>query len=145
MSILVVYTSTYGNTKKIAEAIASGCGTDARLATADKLTADTLKGVDFAFIGSPTIAWKYAPGFAKVFEVIKSANVPGLKTAAFDTGMKRWYAGDGAGQIAKKLKQSSCNVVGKMRFLVLGKEGPLADGEMERAKEWAISIFKKSA
>lgn len=139
---LVVYASTYGNTKKIAEAIASGRGVDTRLVTADELTADLLEGIDFAFIGSPTIAWKYAPGFEKVFEVIKSANVPGLKTAAFDTGLKKWYAGDGAGQIAKKLTQAGCTIVGKMRFLVLGKEGPLKDGEIERAKEWAMSLQK---
>ena len=138
--ILVVYTSTYGNTKKIAEAIATGCGADTRLVTADEFTAEMLSGVEFAFIGSPSIAWKYAPGFNKVFDVIASAKVPGLKTAAFDTGMKRWYAGDGAGQIAKKLKQAGCAVVGKMRFLVLGKEGPLKDGELERAKAWAIDL-----
>lgn len=139
---LVVYTSTYGNTKKIAENIASAYGSNARLIIASELNGDMLKGVDFAFIGSPTIAWKYAPGFEKVFDIIKSADVPGLKTAAFDTGLKKWYAGDGAGQIAKKLKQAGCTVVGKMRFIVLGKEGPLMDGELERARAWAISLSR---
>jgi flavodoxin len=96
-----------------------------------------LNGINFAFIGSPTIAWKYAPGFEKVFDIIAQAKASGMKTAAFDTGLKKWYAGDGAGQIAKKLVSAGCNVVGKMRFEVLGKEGPLKEGELERAKKWA--------
>ncbi|MDD5342697.1 MAG: flavodoxin domain-containing protein [Patescibacteria group bacterium] len=140
MSKLIVYTSTFGNTKKIAEAIVEATGPESRLVKADELTAEMLKDVDFAFVGSPTIAWNYAPGFGKVFDVIKSANVPGLKTAAFDTGLKKWYAGDGAGRISKKLAQVGCKAVGKMRFIVLGKEGPLKDGEVERAKEWGSGL-----
>jgi flavodoxin len=141
MRTLVIYTSTFGNTKKIAEAIAEAGSPDARLIKSDELTRDMLTDVQFAFVGSPTIAWKYAPGFEKVFEVINQANQPGLKIACFDTGFEKWYAGDGAGQIAKKLKKAGCEVVGKMRFVVTGKEGPLRDGEIDRAKKWANEMI----
>jgi flavodoxin len=142
MSTLVVYQSTYGNTKLIAGAVAEGCGPGTALVSVDELTKEKLNGVDRIVVGSPTIAWRYAPGFQKVFAVFAEVPMAGVKAAAFDTGFDKWYAGNAAGQIAKKLDQLGCQLVGKpTRFIVLGKEGPLKSGEIERAKAWAMSLF----
>ncbi len=143
MSTLIIYQSTYGNTKRIAEAMAEALGAEARLCSVEDLAAQSFVDVRLIIVGSPTIAWRYAPGFQKVFEVLRQKEVRDIFAAAFDTGFDSWFAGNAAGQIAKKLKQLGCQTLGQpTRFIVLGKEGPLKTGEIERAKVWAQGLLR---
>jgi len=57
VKVLIVYATDYGNTKKMAEAVAEGAnsvnGAQAVLKTADETTADDLTGADALIFGSP--------------------------------------------------------------------------------------------
>jgi flavodoxin len=66
--------------------------------------------------------------------------------AAFDTRMQMKLArifGYAAGRIADSLKRKGGNLIGRPEgFFVKGAEGPLKEGEVERAASWAKEIAK---
>ena len=54
------------------------------------------------------------------------------------------FFGYAAKPIAEKLiKKGGPQIMPPEGFFVEGREGPLRDGEIERAKEWAEEIMKK--
>ena len=75
------------------------------------------------------------------------ARVPaldGASVAVFDTRLPaRWVKifGFAAGKIADKLQALGATLAAEPEGLVVeGKEGPLAEGELERAAAWARSL-----
>ena len=82
---------------------------------------------------------------------ISSDGLENIRAAAFDTSMPvdeqktflRFiikFFGYASKRIAKILTSKGANVVAAETFFVLGKEGPLKDGELERAKEWTKKL-----
>jgi hypothetical protein len=68
-----------------------------------------------------------------------------LKAATFDTRMKIFISGNAARQISKLLKQAGAHVLSDPEaFYVKGKEGPLQEGEIERARNWALILRLKA-
>jgi hypothetical protein len=51
------------------------------------------------------------------------------------------FFGYASTRIAKALKKHGANVVAAETFFVHGKEGPLVDGEIDRAKAWANQVI----
>jgi hypothetical protein len=77
----------------------------------------------------------------KFLDTLIAGQLEGKKAAAFDTRVKLFIHGDAAKKIAKKLEEAGAKIVADSQgFIVQGKEGPLLDGEVERAAEWAASI-----
>ncbi|KKQ02909.1 MAG: hypothetical protein US14_C0043G0012, partial [candidate division WS6 bacterium GW2011_WS6_36_26] len=65
----------------------------------------------------------------------------GIGVATFDTRMKIIIHGDATKKMSEMLSNSGAEVIVEPSwFIVTGKEGPLADGELEKAKEWAKQI-----
>jgi hypothetical protein len=68
----------------------------------------------------------------------------GVRVAGFDTRMTTKLItmfGTAAPKIAKALEEKGGTLVGKPEgFYVTGGEGPLKDGEMERAAGWAHGL-----
>jgi hypothetical protein len=66
--------------------------------------------------------------------------------ATFDTRIKSGWArifGFAAGRMAKDLEKKGATLVGSPEpFYVEGTEGPLKEGELERASSWAREILK---
>jgi hypothetical protein len=70
----------------------------------------------------------------------------GKRGAAFDTRIDKspMLTGAASRGIAKRLRRRGYNVVADPEsFFVEDTEGPLADGELARAKEWAASLVGK--
>ncbi len=145
MNALVVYDSQYGNTEKIAQAIAealraSGQARSARVNTVDK---DALKGVDALFVGSPTQAWRPTAAMRSWLQAADSDQLRALTLACFDTRFKKshWLTGSAASTMAKSLRtRGAAPVVPPESFFVAGTEGPLLSGEIERAGAWARAV-----
>lgn len=141
MKTLVIYDSMFGNTEIIAKAIADVC--DAKLVKACDFSTEDIKGIDLLIIGSPTQAGN--PTVLVQKALAKLVSLDDLKIAAFDTRMSmKWVKifGFASNKIIKKLQKIGCVVaVSPEGFLVNGKEGPLADGELVRAKQWAQTIL----
>jgi flavodoxin len=159
MQALVVYESVWGNTAAIARAVAEGLGDGARACATDEVTADTLADADLIVAGAPVF------GFGLPTDRMRASIEPGTpgadlshpslrswldglpvgqgRSAAFETRL--WWSPMGATvTIEKALKAHGYPPVAKAaRFVVRGTEGPLRDGELDRATAWGRTLRAK--
>lgn len=148
---LVVYDSYFGNTAKVAEAIGSALGGVVK--AADQVSADDLQGLQVLFVGSPTRAFRPTP---KTMSFLKNlrGKLKGVKGSVFDTripfestdsGFLRFMIrlfGYADTKLAKAFKQTGADLaLEPAGFGVVDSEGPLVDGELERAAEWAKEVM----
>ena len=145
MNALVVYDSQYGNTEKIAQAIAEAlrASGQARAARVNTLDNDALKGVDVLFVGSPTQGWRPTAAMKSWLQAANSDQLRALALACFDTRFKKshWLTGSAASAMTKSLRASgAAPIVAPESFFVGGTEGPLLSGEIERAGAWARAV-----
>lgn len=158
MKALVVYDSVYGNTEKIARRIAVGLedAAEVRAVPVAEVKADDLKGLDLLLVGSPTQAFGMIAGPKAFFKNLPAGAIKGVKVAAFDTRMDTRNVdskvftfmaglfGYAAEKIARALKAGGgVEAAAPGGFIVTGKEGPLKDGELDRAGAWAREIISQ--
>ena len=142
MKALVVYDSQHGNTEAIARAVAGAAprGT-ARVVRVGDVKAAELSKVDVLAVGSPTLGGRPTPAVQAFLDAIPAGSLAKVRVAAFDTRMSIFIAklfGWAADRIATGLKAKGGLPAAKPEgFIVKGREGPLADGERERAAVWA--------
>ena len=157
MKSILVYDSLYGNTREIAQAIHAALNenNESTLLPVSEAHPDQLVGIDLLIVGSPTQRFKPTDAVLKFLDSIPSAGLKGLQVAAFDTRLTdaeiqkspplpifvRMF-GFAAGRIAKKLRaKGGQQVVLPEGFYVQGMQGPLEEGELERAGDWARTLF----
>ena len=148
MNALVVYHSEFGNTQQIAEAIAQVLrgASSTRTLTVDQLTTEDLQRVDLVVMGTPTHKMNLPEAVRPVFEGLPKRSLRGVPIAAFDTSYKmsaflaRFTA---AKRVDRKLRKlGGKRLVPPETFHVEDNhEGPLYDGELERAKEWGRAVW----
>jgi flavodoxin len=147
MKVLVVYDSQYGNTKKIAEAIGDTITGEVKVLHVDVINSSELKNLDLFIVGSPTHGGRPTPAIQDFLKKIPKVNIDGINVAAFDTRFsKRWVKifGFAAKKIADILEKKGGNLVLPPEgFIVKGTEGPLEEGELERAANWVNVIVKE--
>lgn len=146
MKALVIYDSTYGNTEKIARSIGGAIGDDVKVLRAGEVSPSELDSLDFLIIGSPTQGGRPTPAVLEFMNRIPESGVKGINVAAFDTRFQSKLTrifGYAAGRIADSLKKKGGNLISPPEgFFVKGNEGPLKDGELERAASWAKGLVK---
>lgn len=152
MRYLVVYDSVFGNTQQVAQAIAHALGPDAPLSVKEA-DPSRARQCDLLIVGSPTRAFRPTPAIGAFLRKIPREGLVGVKVAAFDTRIAladidarmlrmlvRWF-GYAAGPIMKGLTaQGGTPASAPEGFLVADTEGPLKEGELERAKVWAANL-----
>ena len=155
MKGIVVYDTSYGNTKKIAEAIAetlkeSGIEVDLfHVKDVKKLSA---KDYDFLVLGSPTRFGTMSFAIRGFLGKVKTEEWMNRPFAAFDTEnpenvekaaaqKKEWSAAE---KISEKLRGKKMNQLSPvLKALVLGQKGPLKEGEIDRTKDYARELTAK--
>ncbi len=155
MKILIIYDTVHGNTKQVAEAIGEGFGSDngVQVVQADHPDANSLSGIDLLIIGSPTHGGWYTEAIKSFINAHPADALKNLKAAAFDTSSTKVeksafvkfiinFFGNAAPRIAKTLRNKGANVIASASFLVMDMEGPLQDGELDRAKSWADDLIR---
>ena len=145
MRALVVYDSVYGNTEKIAEAIGGGViGGEVRVLRAGEVGPPEMDNISLLVVGAPTQGGRPSPEIKDFLDRVSKAEVNGVDVAAFDTRVASKVAkifGYAAGKIANNLKKKGAKLVAEPEgFFVDGKEGPLTEGELERAAEWGRGL-----
>jgi flavodoxin len=141
----VIFDSTHGNTKTIAEAIAAGLGGGATAQLISGLTAGGLNA-DVLVVGSPIIGWRPSPGMQAFLAGLADGQLRGTRAAAFDTRVRLFIHGDAAGKVSRALERAGAQIVAEPRgFVVTGTEGPLADGEVDKAVAWGRTIASEVA
>jgi len=108
---VVIYLSTSGNTKTMADAIAEGAKSrniDAVAVNFHEARIEDIKAADAIAIGSSTFYYKMLPPMEKFIESLEKANVGGKVGAAF--GSYGW-SGEAPVMIAEKMRELGMNVI----------------------------------
>ena len=161
MRSLVVYESSFGNTRRVAEEIATGL---AQVGEVDVVSVDAplpaLEDVDLLVVGAPTHVHGLSGRRSREAAVEQSGHgEPGIgvrgwiealpngagapRAAAFDTRANKpvLLVGSAARGIARRLRQRGYALATEPRsFFVEGTPGPLEEGELERASEWGRTL-----
>ncbi len=145
MKTLVIYGSRYGNTQKLASAIAAELGKDgdAGLVAAEDVTKDLVADAEFVVIGGPTEGHRISQPVVQLLDRIGSVELAGKPVAAFDTRVRwpRVLSGSAASGIARRLRQAGAQMVAAPEsFLVAGPPYVLEPGELTRSTAWAASL-----
>lgn len=136
MKAIVVYDTQFGNTEQVAKGIAKVLNADIIKVT--DLEASKLKAYDRFAFGCPVHAWNMSSGMKLALQKLEGESFAGKQAATFDTRIDSRFAGDAAGKIGKKLKKLGFKVIMKpVHFIVTGREGPLAEGEMDKVQIFA--------
>jgi len=144
---LVVYDSVYGNTEKVAGALATGLknnGVDVELVKADAVKLDELGEVDLLCVGGPVHAWNVSKPVKELLKRLKSVDgLSGKKAFAFDTKLKSRLAGSAGGKIERKLKSLGLTIAKPSgSAIVKSKEGPLQENAAETFKQIGTELAK---
>jgi flavodoxin len=156
MKALVVYDSVFGNTEKVAQAMGQALGSQAEVQTlrVGDVKPEHLAGLDALIVGSPTRAFSPTAAIKNWLKSLPPNSLKGVKVAAFDTRialsdvnsslltfMVKLF-GYAAKPIGDRLaKKGGDLVLSPEGFFVKDSEGPLKDGELERAADWVKQII----
>lgn len=141
MSCLVIYDSLFGNTQKIADAIASVNGCIA--VNIRDYKKEMLEGVLLLIVGCPIHGWQPSKPTLDFLSSLSPDSLKGKRVAAFDTRIKTFLSGSASDKVNKILVSlGGVSVAPPGKFFVKGKEGPLLDGELENAKNWFRDILE---
>ena len=156
MKSLVIYDSFFGNTEKIANAIASGLEGkfEVKLLSVKEATASLSEEWDLVVVGSPTRAFRPTKAITSFTKKLPEIKLRNAHVAAFDTRIRitdvdskfLTFMVNLFGYAAKPIAVNLCKKGGKLvaepeGFYVEDKEGPLFIGEIERAEEWARGLI----
>ncbi len=151
MKALVIYDSVFGNTEKVAQAMAAALGGEA--VRVGNVRPAHLQDVELLLVGSPTRGWRPTPEMSAWLKSLSAGSLKGVRTAAFDTRTApedvkpHWMSfivkfGVAAKPIAELLQAAGgAQAADPEGFLVLDREGPMKPGEIERAAEWAKKLL----
>jgi menaquinone-dependent protoporphyrinogen IX oxidase len=141
MRSLVIYHSRYGNTERIARAIAEGLSErgETRAVALHDLRRTDLENAHLVVLGMPTQV-KSMPLSMRGFMRRSGSEVWFARpVAVFDT---RFHEDQGKTGSAAAVLDARLRAMGAMvvvppeSFFVTGMKGPLEEGEVERAKVW---------
>ncbi|MCJ7695599.1 MAG: flavodoxin family protein [Anaerolineaceae bacterium] len=154
MKTLVIYDSFFGNTEKIAQAIGQSLETE--IIKVQNFKPEHLEDLEILIVGSPTRAFSPSPEIKSFLKALKRDSLKGVKVAAFDTRislpdvnskfltfMVKLFGYADKPIIKALVKKGGESAVPSEGFFVKESEGPLANGELERAVNWAKGILTK--
>lgn len=166
MRALVVYETLWGNTEKVARSIAERLRVGADVDVVDSDAApESVDGYDLIMVGGPTHAFSMTRPATRD-EAVKGHSAPhqpqrGIRewldqlvrpstkvpVATFDTRVDQPRLPGSAAKAAKhELRSLGFDTELKQQtFRVHGYEGPLLDGELERASNWADEVLAQTA
>ena len=153
MKALVIYDSVYGNTQKIAQAIGDGLTGEVKVVSVDAMNASEVRSFDLLVVGSPVHGGRATPSIDAFLKQLPAHALEGKSVAAFDTRFEAEEQGIGlrilmsviryaAERIARELVKKGGRLVAEPEgFIVEQKEGPLKQGELERAGDFAKAMM----
>jgi flavodoxin len=160
MDILVIYDSRYGNTERIARAIAArlGATNHVRLLTTSAAAASDLSSADLLIVGGPTHRHRVSEAMQTFLDALPRGRLHGVAVAAFDTRYPgaRWLTGSAAVRIGQALKRRGARLIVAPESFLMEQDRPpqgekrrheierLAEGEEERAATWAAGIAARA-
>ncbi len=146
MTILISVYSMFGNTKRLADAMADALRKNATVNVVpfEKMTAADFAQANLIIVGSATQAFGIPPQVQPILKKLPMGSINGTPCATYDTAIKmvpfRYLTA--AKKLTKELQRLGGTTIDTpMSFFVKGKKGPLLDGEIERAQVWASTLL----
>lgn len=151
MKITIIYDSTYGNTKVLADAMAAALKkrhTVRCMRVGDAQVRDCM-GSDVVVFGSPTQGGQPTKAFLEFFQSMSDHALDSVSVACFDTRFREKdlnfflqlllkTIGYAAPKMGAYATMKGATLAGKPEgFFVRKKDGPLDEGEIERSIKWA--------
>jgi flavodoxin len=151
MKALVAYDSKFGNTREVALAIGealaaelAGQGGQVDVVHVTDTDAATMAACDLLVFGTPVHGGRPAEDAAALLKTLPRKSLTGVRVIGFDTRATHWITrlfGYAAPRVTKTLVQAGGTQVGSPGdFYVAGTEGPLLEGELDRAAAWAKGL-----
>jgi flavodoxin len=136
----VVYGSRSGNTRMIAEAIGDSLKQTGEVTVVPVETADLQPGTEVLIVGGPTEGHGMTPAVKAFIE--RLPKLSGVQVAAFDTRVNwpMWLSGSAAKGIADALSAAGGTLMAPPESFLVTKEPKLYEGELERARTWAVAL-----
>jgi flavodoxin len=151
MKGIVIYDTSYGNTKTVAETITetlNESGLEVHLSHVRDVKELHAKDYDFLVLGSPTRMLNMSFTVShSISRKIKGEEWKNKLFASFDTEMPSAIEKGGASaaeKIAEKLSEKGLKqVLPVLKTAVLGIKGSLKEGEIENSKKYAKELASK--
>jgi flavodoxin len=155
MRAMVIYDSNFGNTERIARALAQGLergGVNVNCLKIDQVDTGDLRGYDFIAIGGPTHMIRPSKPMKEFLDGLGDVDLKGLKGFAFDTrnesrmNGKQWLVleNSAARVIEGVLRRMKVEIVRpRHSAIVEGREGPLNNGTEDEFMEIGAEIASK--
>jgi flavodoxin len=154
MSTLIIYDSEFGNTAKIAHALAIGAAEAGKVIrkTPAEVRPIDFYTVDLVLVGSPTQGGQPTESIQAFIDKLSNDVMHNVRVAAFDTRYAinehgRWLkfvmkrVGFAAPQIAADLVEKGAKLISQPQgFIVHNMKGPIEQGELERARLWSREL-----
>ena len=137
--VVVVYLSTSGNTKAMADAIVEGAKSrniDAKAMNFHEARIEDIKAADAIAIGSSTFYYKMLPPMEKFIESLEKANIANKVGSAF--GSYGW-SGEAPIMIAEKMRKLGMDIIDP----VLRIQYQPTDKDLEECKRLGKDIANK--
>lgn len=167
MRATVVYESMYGNTRRIAEAIAEGLDDGTEVVPVSEAIADRPAETELLVVGGPTHAWSMSRPRTRA-AAVQAATKPGSgltvepnaeddglrefltysvgngrRAAAFDTRVKSRFSGRASASISHVLAKHGFHVIAAPEGFYVTRDNHLVDGELDRAREWGKRLAQR--
>ena len=149
MTSLVVFDTQFGNTEKVARAIGKALESSGPVlvTSIDEIGANDLDGVDLLVVGGPTQGHRARKPLRDWVDNLSPKVLDRVAIAAFDTRLDwpKVLSGSAANTIEHIVRHHRARlVVPPKSFIVSESEGPLAEGELAHAVEWAEALAVKA-
>jgi flavodoxin len=165
MRALVVYESMFGHTEQVAHAIADGVSVhgDPEVREVESLVGHAGAGYDLIILGGPTHAFSMSRASTRADAIQRGAThgsqFLGIRewlehlgrhrqdalVATFDTRVQhvRRLPGSAAKAAARRLRVLGFDAAAQPEsFYVLDVDGPLVEGELDRARAWGATVAR---
>jgi len=145
MRVLVLYDTVHGNTEQVANAIADGLGAEVDVKRMANAGPDDLLAAELVVAGCPTHAWNVSASAKAFLARLKGMSFAGKPAATFDTKFRGRFTGSAARKLAGALAKAGFHTVADPEsFFVAGMQGPLREGELDRAREFGERLSSHS-
>jgi len=145
---VVIYDSRFGNTEKIARALARGMEKqDVKVDCfkVDKVDVQKLVEYDFLAVGGPTHMLGMSEPMKEFLENLNTVDISGKKGFCFDTRnqsrFNRFDLNSAAKRIEKRMKKMKVKMIKPRKSAIVeGREGPLEEGMEEMFEQIGVEI-----
>lgn len=151
MRTLIIYATKFGNTERVAQAIAQGAGQSGpvRVVPLEAAAAALAERPGLLLIGGPTQRHGMSPELKGFLETLRPESLQNVPVVTFDTRYKGstlvW--GSAASAATKHLENAGGRLVAPAESFFIDRGGPperqaLQAGELERAEAWGRTVVE---